>query len=97
WTDREVYEAGALVLAAGAWSQELLPGVELGLTTTRAPQFWFEGGDHRGLPCFAFSTAEGFRYGFPDLGSGVKVADYAPSTAIVDPLDRDPAYTEAEL
>ncbi|MDB5096298.1 MAG: hypothetical protein JWM80_719 [Cyanobacteria bacterium RYN_339] len=91
-TDRGRYEAGALVLAPGAWSAELAPGLDMQLKVTRAPQFWFEGAAP-GLPCFAFARGGEFIYGFPDL----KICNYAPSTPLADPLAKDPAYTAAEL
>lgn len=97
-TDQGRYQAGSLVLAPGAWAPDLVGDLDLPLVTRRGAQFWF-GGEPRyhDLPCFAFSGGGRFVYGFPDLGEGVKVADYEATGILDDPLKRDPAYTEAEL
>jgi sarcosine oxidase len=75
-TDR--FTAGSVVLAAGPWLCELLPG--LPLEVERQTMHWFE---PRFLPdsllpphcpAFLFRTGAGTFYGIPDLGQGVKAA-----------------------
>ena len=70
-----------LVLAGGAWMAGALPGVALGLTVARQALFWFEPEGDRAMvsagrmPVFIWEWAPGrMFYGFPDQGSGVKVA-----------------------
>jgi sarcosine oxidase len=40
-TERDVYEAGRLVVCAGPWASGLLGGLDLGLWVQRLVQFWF--------------------------------------------------------
>ena len=70
-----------MVLAAGAWAASLTPELKLPLQVERQIQFWFEAkcsadeftAAH--CPIHIWECANGERYyGFPDLGSGVKVA-----------------------
>jgi len=75
------YDATWLVISAGAWVQELVPGLTLPLVIERNVVHWFEPSDdatHFGpgsLPIFIHEYAPGkVWYGFPDLGDGVKVA-----------------------
>jgi sarcosine oxidase len=77
-TARSDYSAGRLLVAAGAWTPALVPG--LPLQVERQVLHWFEGLDPRlfastALPVFLIEeTAETLWYGVPDLGQGVKVA-----------------------
>lgn len=86
-TDRASYSAARLVVAGGAWSNRLLSALHLPLHIWRVPQFWFAAQNQprgpRPMPCFAFDHAEAFIYGFPDLGDGLKIADYHPPKEIV--------------
>jgi sarcosine oxidase len=103
-TDRGRYRAGALVLAANAWLDRLLPGVDLGLTVTRQVLFWFEpraaaadfGPDR--LPIHVWEPERGrYFYGFPAFGGQVKVATHGgglPSDP--DHLDREVREPEIE-
>jgi sarcosine oxidase len=77
--DGETIRAGQLVLAAGAWMPELLPGFPL--EVERQTVHWFE--PRRGrerfaaerFPAVLWETEEGrLFYLVPDLGRGVKVA-----------------------
>jgi sarcosine oxidase len=101
-TTAATYDAGALVLVPGGWSRSLLPGLDLSLTLRRAPQFWFPSKPQHaagsGMPCFAFSRAGEFIYGFPSVdGAGVKIANYEPSDIITDMEARDRTCTPQEL
>jgi sarcosine oxidase len=100
------YEAGRIVLAAGAWMSGALPAVPLPLTVLRQPMFWFEPRGGRPLfhpsrfPVFLWQWTYGHSiYGFPDQGEGFKVAiDCEGPEASPDQLDRTVAPgEEAEL
>jgi len=90
-TDRERYQAGTLILCAGAWSSRLLEELELPLTVTRQVLFWLQPPptarfDLGNVPCWAVQRADapGLFYGFPTLPGtltaqlGVKVAQHHP-------------------
>jgi sarcosine oxidase len=83
----ETIEAGALIIAAGAWSDQLLTG--LPLTLERKVLVWFDPVDPAPfqsgrMPVFMF--AESSFYGFPDVGQGVKLAvDTKSGDALSDP------------
>lgn len=73
--------ADRLLLAAGAWTPELLRGLDLPLAIERQVVFWFDppAGDGRydpeRCPIYAWEHTPGFiGYGFPRLEHGVKAA-----------------------
>jgi sarcosine oxidase len=80
----ETIAAGAAVIAAGPWIQELVPELGSKLRLTRQPLMWFEPQDRQSvqphsMPVFFFHAPEDLIYGFPDfLGSGVKVGSHSP-------------------
>ena len=89
-TYQHKYRAKSLIIAAGAWSEEILAELSLSLSIHRNHLFWFQASDSydvsRGVPCFGFELAEGFFYGFPRLGeSGLKLAHHLPGQS-VEPL-----------
>ena len=94
----------AVVLAAGAWMAGPLPGSSLGLTVARQTLFWFQPTGNRALvsaeqmPVFIWEWAPGkMFYGFPDQGSGVKVAiHHQGEPADPDTVRRTAAPEEAE-
>jgi sarcosine oxidase len=102
-TDEGTIACGSLVLAAGAWTDTLLHGLDLGLWVERVPVFWFEplGGPEPvsagHLPVWIFETAtDGAFYGFqyePD--AGLKVARHH-SGVRVDPDTVDRTATPAD-
>ncbi|HZZ71777.1 MAG TPA: N-methyl-L-tryptophan oxidase [Pirellulales bacterium] len=102
-TTTDVFRAPRLVIAAGAWSAELLHGLQIPLTVRRQPQFWFPSHDPRyqashGCPTFLFETPSGVYYGFPDLlGWGVKVACHSRGEAVADPLAVDRRMHSADV
>lgn len=79
-TDGSRISAGKLILALGAWFQEILESLGVGIRVQRNVQAWFLPGTHvydapnfpgfllnrRGLPAPL--------YGFPDFGDGIKAA-----------------------
>lgn len=99
-TARGSCHADALVLAAGAWLPELVPG--LPLAVERQPVFWFEPPSRRGFapgefPVYLWEVSPGRHfYGFPDVGSGVKAAlTHWGETGTIRTLGR--TATEADL
>ena len=75
------YAADQLLLTAGAWTPELLHGVDLPLAVERQVVFWFDppSGDGRyepeRCPIYAWEHTPGYiGYGFPRLERGVKAA-----------------------
>jgi len=78
----EVIESGAAVIAAGAWTTQLLPELRAHLELTRQPLVWFRPNrpelvEPGRMPVFSLQTHDDSIYGFPDLlGSGVKVASH---------------------
>ena len=81
FTSKGEYKAGRLLLTAGAWIRSLLPDLNFPFTVERQILFWFEPCGDANLfkpercPIHLWEYApERFFYGFPDLGTGVKVA-----------------------
>jgi sarcosine oxidase len=78
-TDRATYRAERIVLTAGAWLRELVPGVSLPLTVERQMFHWFEPMADRAryhwercpLALWEFER-DRMVATFPDLGDGVK-------------------------
>ena len=95
-TSRQTYEAGQLVLAAGAWMGELLPNLArlmqperqvLGWFATQNPAVFAPGR----FPVFVHEAEEGIFYGFPEYQvAGFKIGRYHHLREIVEPgtLDR---------
>ncbi|PKL74577.1 MAG: N-methyl-L-tryptophan oxidase [Candidatus Melainabacteria bacterium HGW-Melainabacteria-1] len=89
--DSGSYRARKLVICAGAWLTRLLPELALPLTVTRQSLFWFDALDPDAFalgsfPVFLIEVEPGaYLYGFPDTGTGVKVALHQPGR----PLEPD--------
>jgi sarcosine oxidase len=109
-TDRGVYEAGQVVVAAGAWAGGLLGGETAAkLSTWRQEMHWFAPEDPAAFaperfPVFIWmhgAATDDWFYGFPLLPgeSGVKVADERFDTPLTGPeahrLDVDPTAPRA--
>ena len=80
-TEHGAYTAQFLILAAGSWLPQLLNGLEVPLQVERQVLMWYEPTANQELfrpencPIFIWDTGPGIHfYGFPDLGTGVKVA-----------------------
>jgi sarcosine oxidase len=90
-TDRGVVEAGAAIVAAGAWIAKLLPDLPVPLRVTRQVQAWFQAEDAAPFapgrfPVFLLESQHGVHYGFPPHGgSGVKIAKHHHDDQTVDP------------
>ncbi len=79
-TEQGVYRANRLILSGGAWMPELLPGWARQLQIERQVLLWFEAlrpelfAPER-FPIHLWEyESDRFFYGFPDLGTGVKLA-----------------------
>ena len=90
-TDGRVHTARRVVVTAGAWAAELLPGLPR-LDVVRKSLFWFEGRGEAmradaGAPAYFFETPDGMFYGFPALEGGeLKVAEHTGGRVVTDPL-----------
>ena len=82
-TSHGIYRAEKLIVSAGAWLGELMPELKLPLTIRRQVLFWFDNADPArrayfepaNMPIFIWEYLRGkMFYGFPDLGSGTKLA-----------------------
>jgi sarcosine oxidase len=97
-TGGEVLAAGHLVIAAGAWTNDLVPDLALPLEVERIPVVWFEpdptGAAGLGLgrlPVWIVETEfDGAFYGFPyDPATGLKVTrHYSEDFVEPDAVDR---------
>lgn len=79
------YTVGKLILTAGAWTSQLLPDLNLPLTVKRQALYWFKDAgteDHArflpgNMPIYIWEYApDKMFYGFPDLGTGIKIAPH---------------------
>jgi sarcosine oxidase len=79
-TDKDTYSASKLVLSAGSWLKQLVP--ELRLVVERQVLFWFASSRPElfqlsRCPIHLWEhTPSKYFYGFPDLGTGAKVAGH---------------------
>ncbi|HWA97668.1 MAG TPA: N-methyl-L-tryptophan oxidase [Pirellulales bacterium] len=94
-SDRGIYRAERLMIAAGAWSSAALADLRLPLEVLRKPMLWYRptGDDYRrerGTPCFLYEAAGHIYYGFPQIGpEGVKVAEHTLGLHVDDPSSVD--------
>ncbi len=96
-TAKGEYSAGKLLLSAGAWIPGLMNGVSLPLEVERQVLVWFEPKDSPGhfdpdrCPIFLWDHGQDRHfYGFPNMGTGVKVAlMHQGEETDVDSLDRE--------
>ncbi|HTD32633.1 MAG TPA: N-methyl-L-tryptophan oxidase [Candidatus Elarobacter sp.] len=94
--DGTVVEGARLAICAGAWFAQVAPELGIPLRVERNVQFWFAPLDRDAvspdrLPTYAVER-EGARmfYGFPNFGTGAKVAHHGSGVAAApDALDRD--------
>lgn len=101
-TDKGTYQAGQLVISAGAWADRLLPDLGIPLTVLRKPLHWFQADPsiyHRdaGCPSFFYELPEGHFYGFPASDQrGLKVALHSGGDTVDDPSRPDRLLDEKE-
>jgi monomeric sarcosine oxidase len=92
-TPQGTYQAGALIVAAGAWAGQVLQAYGLPLRVLHKYLYWFRGqprwyGEEHGFPCYFFETPAGHFYGFPELeGSGMKMARHSGGEPARLPID----------
>ena len=89
-TDRGPIHAGTAIIAAGAWTGSLLPGLAAHLRVTREVMAWFEPLDAARLsplPVFIIEGRQGHHhYGIPPHGgAGIKIAKHHHRDEEVDP------------
>ena len=101
-TPGEEIMAAQVIVSAGPWIADLVPGLKAHLKVTRQAVGWFrparpETTRYGEFPIFILEGARGMVYGFPDFeGRGVKAAqhDHGP---IVHADAWDPPASDAEL
>jgi len=103
-TQRGEYRARQLVIAAGAWAAMLLPDLQPRLRVERQVLYWF--GCTGDTAAFAPQRCpihlwqydgRRFYYGFPELGTGIKLAfHHDGATTTADAVQRDVAPAEVE-
>lgn len=102
-TERQVYSADRLILAAGPWAPQLLRDLEIPLVVRRKPLYWYqpEGEAYRvdhGCPAFLYELPEGIFYGLPQIdAAGVKPANHSGGVLVDDPLAVDRDLDAADL
>ena len=76
-TNKKTYHARSLILAAGPWTSQLVPGLPASLTVTRRVMFWLRPAAQQAFfrnsvfPIFLWEPERGpFFYGFPSLDAG---------------------------
>ena len=87
----QTYFAKHVIVTMGGWMPKFFPEWKLPVRVHEAPAFWF--GEEKTTPVtapFLLWTENDIIYGFPDFGSGVKIAGYQPGTFIGDPDLRAP-------
>ncbi|MCY4581285.1 MAG: N-methyl-L-tryptophan oxidase [Chloroflexi bacterium] len=95
-TEAGVYEAGSLVLTAGAWAGRLVPELAQVAVPERQVMAWFEPDDPAlfapsGFPVFIVTMDGDEYYGFPEFGvPGLKLGKFDDTGVAADPdaLDR---------
>jgi sarcosine oxidase len=104
-TSAGVYHADYLVIAAGAWTGNFVPGLHLPLEVERLPVFWFEPDvpaedvSIGRLPMWLLDTgADGIFYGFPyDVEAGLKVSRHHSGDVVdADAVDRSEHAADVE-
>ena len=89
-TNRGVFAAPNLIVCAGAWVSQLLPGIG-DFRVVRKHLDWLRPSDNRmhidqGCPGFLFEVEDGHFYGFPQIDDlGVKVAEHTGGESQHDP------------
>jgi len=101
-TSREELMARQVIVAAGPWIADLVPGLKRHVTITRQAVGWFKPARPAAVrdgafPIFILEAKRGMVYGFPDFeGRGVKAAQHDHGS-IVGADDWDPPADDAEL
>lgn len=89
-TSAETYQAERLIVAAGAWSGQLLAELKIPFEVRRKPLFWYRPNPAFATddyPCYLFEIPSGIFYGFPSMPPhGMKVAEHSGGETVQDPL-----------
>ncbi len=96
-TDRDVYQAGKLIITAGAWASELVRELGVPLRVLRKHVYWY--GSSGALfrrearaPTFLYELPQGVFYGFPEISPGeIKVGEHTGGSLVDDALTDDRA------
>jgi sarcosine oxidase len=101
-TESGTINAGAAIVAAGAWMRTLLPDLNLPLQVTRQAVLWTEPLEPAlftagAFPVFMLESDLGIHYGFPQRpGEGLKVAKHHHISEAVDPETYDRSVSAAD-
>jgi sarcosine oxidase len=96
-TDQGTYDAGQLVLAAGAWTSGFVPALATLFAPERQVVGWFDVGSSDRFstgvfPVFVLEVQEGLFYGFPEHEvPGFKIGKFRHRHETVDPASVDRA------
>jgi sarcosine oxidase len=96
-TDQGTFDAGSVIVAAGAWVKELLPSLPCNLFATRQALMWVSPADpapfrEPAFPVWMLESELGIHYGFPwSETEGLKVALHHHERETVDPETYDRA------
>ena len=75
------WSAERLIIAAGSWSHSMLHAPGLPLRVVHKQLHWFPSSPSAAAAgesaCFFYEVNDGYFYGFPDLGNGIKVAEHS--------------------
>jgi len=91
-TEKATYQTERLVIASGAWSNDLLGSLGIELRVLRKHLHWMDANSSRfsakeNCPVFFFEVPEGHFYGFPAIDErGIKLAEHSGGEEITDPL-----------
>lgn len=100
-TSGERYSAARLIITAGAWAAQLLPGLRQSLTVLRKPLFWFPVVEPSlrpaESPAFLYEMPEGVFYGFPPIDGRMKIAEHSGGQPVPDPLTVERSILPADL
>jgi sarcosine oxidase len=103
--DSGAIEADCAIVAAGAWTRSLIPGLAGKLRVTREVMGWFDAPERaRGMldrmPVFMLESRHGMHYGIPpprgNISAGIKVAKHHHRNQTVDPGDYDRAVSQED-
>lgn len=88
-TSQATYQAGQLVIAAGAWSVPLVSEFGVSMRVLQKHLYWFDDLEEQftdGCPTYLFELPQGIFYGFPELNAqGIKVAAHSGGESVADP------------
>lgn len=103
-TDQGCFWGHRLVVAAGAWTPELLPDLDLGLRVLQKQQHWFQLDRvdqkiENDFPCFLLEQDNGdCFYGFPEIDYlGMKVSEHSGGTEIESPAKIERGLCKLDL